>query len=62
MARVFDDPAMKLDGRVPREMRGQATAVPQLLYLETIAAKWLFSQEKATSHDTCKGMRIVEPL
>jgi hypothetical protein len=38
------------------------TAVPQLLYLETIAAKWLFSQEKATSHEICKGMRIVEPL
>jgi hypothetical protein len=37
-------------------------AVIQLLYLETVAAKWLFSQEKATSHDICKGMRIVEPL
>jgi hypothetical protein len=33
-----------------------------LQYLETIAAKWLFSQEKATSHDICKSMRIVEPL
>jgi hypothetical protein len=32
-----------------------------LLYLETIAAEWLFSQEKATLHDICKGMRIVEP-
>jgi hypothetical protein len=38
------------------------TAVPQLLYLETIAAEWLFPQEKATSHAICKGMRIVEPL
>jgi hypothetical protein len=36
--------------------------VPQLLYLEATAAKWLFSQEKATSHDIRKGMRIVEPL
>jgi hypothetical protein len=33
-----------------------------LQYLETIAAKWLFSQEKASSHDIGKGMRIVEAL
>jgi hypothetical protein len=49
------------------KVRGLQTAsanltVPQLLYLETIAAKWLFSQEKATSHDISKGKRIVEPL
>jgi hypothetical protein len=37
-------------------------AVPQWLYLETIAAKWLFSHEKATSRDSCEGMRIVGPL
>jgi hypothetical protein len=40
----------------------RATAVSQLRYLETTAAKWLFFQEKATSQDICKGMRIVEPL
>jgi hypothetical protein len=33
-----------------------ATAVPELLYLETTAAKWLFLQEKATSYDFRKDM------
>jgi hypothetical protein len=42
--------------------RQRRTAVPQLLYVEAIAIKWLFSQEKATSHEISKGMRIVEPL
>jgi hypothetical protein len=39
-----------------------ATAVPQLLYPETTAAKWLFPQEKATSHGAGKDTLIVEPL
>jgi hypothetical protein len=43
-------------------LESAATAVPQLPYLEAIAAKWIFSQEKATSHDICKGNRIVEPF
>jgi hypothetical protein len=40
----------------------QATAVPQLLYPETTTAKWLFPQEKATSHGAGKDTLIVEPL
>jgi hypothetical protein len=48
---------------LPKTMlSGPTTAVPQLLYLETIAAKWLFSQARATLHDICDGIRIVEPL
>jgi hypothetical protein len=39
-----------------------ATAVPQLLYPETTAAKWLFPQEKATLHGAEKDTLIVEPL
>jgi hypothetical protein len=35
-------------------------AVPQLPYLEAIAAERLFSQGKANTHDICEGMRIVE--
>jgi hypothetical protein len=31
-------------------------AVPQLLYPETIALKWHFSQENATLHDARKDM------
>jgi hypothetical protein len=33
-----------------------------LLYPETIAAKWLFPQEKATLHGARKDRLIVEPL
>jgi hypothetical protein len=33
-----------------------------LLYPETIAAKWLFPQEKATLRGAGKGTFIVEPL
>jgi hypothetical protein len=40
----------------------RATAVPQLLYPETTTAKWLFPQEKATSHGAGKDTLIVEPL
>ena len=42
--------------------RFSLTAVPQLLYPETTAAKWLFPQEKATLHGAGKDTLIVEPL
>ena len=49
-----------MNGEICSQMAN--TALPQLLYLETIAAKWLCSQEKAIAHDISKGMKIVEPL
>jgi hypothetical protein len=42
-------------------LRG-VTAVLQLRYTETHAAKWIFPQEKATFYDPGKGIFIGEPL
>jgi hypothetical protein len=41
---------------------GQPRAVLQLLYTETSAVEWLFSQENATLHELDQCTLIGEPL